>query len=201
VGGSFARRAGIHLEAIRKYVNPRKKSEIARKILSIVKGMLRTRPEVAKALEKAGSDWFWRYLYGRGDCRSQGRRPKADPGVRVSCREKNPGWWSTTHGGDPSLRTMAFSSRSGARGGQETRALPFEDRYGDDRLGIATGDVECFARQLEMQAFAALPAFFRTLLRRKSSGIPPLASRHANRRAFLPRRWSRLRALGIDRAL
>src|SRR6266852_4016135 len=50
-----------NLEAIRKYVNPpREKRKSPRKILSIVKGngYGHGGPEVAKALEKAGSDWF-----------------------------------------------------------------------------------------------------------------------------------------------
>src|SRR5438445_10577352 len=50
-----------NLEAIRKYVNPpQEKRKTPRKILSIVKGngYGHGGPEVAKALEKAGSDWF-----------------------------------------------------------------------------------------------------------------------------------------------
>src|SRR5256885_11964550 len=50
-----------NLAAIRKYVNPpHEKRESPRKILSIVKGngYGHGGPEVAKALEKAGSDWF-----------------------------------------------------------------------------------------------------------------------------------------------
>src|SRR5437879_5529674 len=55
--GALAR----NLEAIRKYVNPpQEKRKSPRKILSIVKGngYGHGGPEVAKALEKAGSDWF-----------------------------------------------------------------------------------------------------------------------------------------------
>src|ERR1700740_1147193 len=50
-----------NLEAIRKYVNPPpEKRKAPRKILSIVKGNAYGHggPQVAKALEKAGSDWF-----------------------------------------------------------------------------------------------------------------------------------------------
>jgi alanine racemase len=50
-----------NLEAIRKYVNPpREKRKTPRKILCIVKGngYGHGGPEVAKALEKAGADWF-----------------------------------------------------------------------------------------------------------------------------------------------
>src|SRR5258708_26465732 len=50
-----------NLEAIRRYVNPpHEKRKAPRKILSIVKGngYGHGGPEVAKALEKAGSDWF-----------------------------------------------------------------------------------------------------------------------------------------------
>src|SRR6516165_1265365 len=51
----------FNLEAIRKYVNPpEEKRKTPRKVLSIVKGngYGHGGPEVAKALEKAGSDWF-----------------------------------------------------------------------------------------------------------------------------------------------
>src|SRR5260370_8497385 len=50
-----------NFEAIRKYVNPpEEKRKTPRKILSIIKGngYGHGGPEVAKALEKAGSDWF-----------------------------------------------------------------------------------------------------------------------------------------------
>src|SRR5258706_6027597 len=50
-----------NLEAIRKYVNPpHEKRKTPRKILCIVKGngYGHGGPEVARALEKAGSDWF-----------------------------------------------------------------------------------------------------------------------------------------------
>src|SRR5258708_416713 len=51
----------FNLEAIRKHVNPpEEKRNTPRKVLSIVKGngYGHGGPEVAKALEKAGSDWF-----------------------------------------------------------------------------------------------------------------------------------------------
>src|SRR5437016_6077174 len=50
-----------NLKAIRRYVNPpQEKRKSPRKILSIVKGngYGHGGPQVAKALEKAGSDWF-----------------------------------------------------------------------------------------------------------------------------------------------
>ncbi len=50
-----------NLAAIKKYVNPAgEKRKAARKVLSIVKGngYGHGGPQVAKALEKAGSDWF-----------------------------------------------------------------------------------------------------------------------------------------------
>src|SRR5260370_5997209 len=50
-----------NLRAIRDFVNPKQeKRKVPRKILSIVKGNAYGHggPQVAKALEKAGSDWF-----------------------------------------------------------------------------------------------------------------------------------------------
>src|SRR6266852_8725917 len=69
-----------NLEAIRKYVNPaNEKRKTPRKILSIVKGNAYGHggPQVARALEKAGSDWFGVASAGEGvEIRKAGvRRP------------------------------------------------------------------------------------------------------------------------------
>jgi len=75
-----------NLEAIRKYVNPpQEKRKSPRKILSIVKGngYGHGGPEVSKALEKAGSDWFGVTCTDEGIAvRKAGvQKPKADPGA------------------------------------------------------------------------------------------------------------------------
>src|SRR5258708_28132604 len=58
-----------NLRAIRDYVNPaNEKRKTPRKVLSIVKGNAYGHggPQVAKALEKAGSDWFGVASAGEG---------------------------------------------------------------------------------------------------------------------------------------
>src|SRR5256884_5470523 len=100
----------------------------------------------------------WRYLHGRGDCRSQGRRTKADPGAHeFRAGRRIPAGGARPHCGDPSLRTIGVAeSCSGAPQRQETRALPFEDRYGDEPAGDCNRrrGVLCAAIG-EMQALAA----------------------------------------------
>ena len=58
-----------NFRAIRDYVNPSKESrKFARKVLSVVKGngYGHGGPQVAKALEKAGTDWFGVASAGEG---------------------------------------------------------------------------------------------------------------------------------------
>lgn len=144
----------IHnLQAIRKYVNPpEEKRKTPRKILSIVKGNAYGHggPEVALALEKAGSDWFG------VTCTEEGIALR-EAGVR------NPILILTSFvAGEESrlvkhnltavihrCEQLALLNRAAARSGRGKRAsFHLKMDTGMNRLGIAPGDVECFARQL-----------------------------------------------------
>jgi alanine racemase len=142
-----------NLEAIRQYVNPpQEKRKTPRKVLSIVKGngYGHGGPEVAKALEKAGSDWFG------VTCTDEGIAVRRN-GVRKPILVLT----SFVPGEEPRLvehdltavihrcEQLALLDRAAARWGRKKR-VPFHLKIdtGMNRLGIATGDVECFARQL-----------------------------------------------------
>ena len=142
-----------NLEAIRKYVNPpQEKRKTPRKILSIVKGngYGHGGPEVAKALEKAGSDWFGVTCTDEGIAvrRAGVRKPililtSFVPGEESRLVEHD--LTAVIHRCDQ----LALLDRAAARRGGKKR-VPFHLKIdtGMNRLGIASGDVECFARQL-----------------------------------------------------
>jgi alanine racemase len=142
-----------NLEAIREYVNPpREKRTAPRKILSIVKGngYGHGGPQVAKALEKAGSDWFGVTCTDEGIAVRQAgvRKPillltSFVPGEESRLVEHD--LTAVIH----RCEQLESLNRAAARRGGK-KAVPFHLKIdtGMNRLGIATGDVECFARQL-----------------------------------------------------
>jgi alanine racemase len=141
-----------NLQAIRKYVNPpEEKRKTPRKILSIVKGngYGHGGPEVAKALEKAGSEWFGVTCTDEGIAvRKAGvRRPilvltSFVPGEEARLVEHD--LTAVIH----RCEQLALLERVAARRGKKDVPFHLKIDTGMNRLGIATSDVECFARQL-----------------------------------------------------
>jgi alanine racemase len=141
-----------NLEAIRRYVNPpEEKRKTPRKILSIVKGngYGHGGPEVAKALEKAGSDWFGVTCTDEGIAvRKAGvQKPvlvltSFVPGEEFRLVEHD--LTAVIH----RCEQLAVLQRAAAR--RSKKRVPFHLKIdtGMNRLGIASADVECFARQL-----------------------------------------------------
>src|SRR5712664_3633702 len=141
-----------NLQAIRKYVNPpEEKRKTPRKILSIVKGngYGHGGPEVALALEKAGSDWFGVTCTDEGIAvRKAGvRKPILILTSFVSGEESRLVKHDLTaviH----RCEQLAVLERAAARHGKKHVPFHLKIDTGMNRLGIATSDVECFARQL-----------------------------------------------------
>jgi alanine racemase len=141
-----------NLQAIRKYVNPpEEKRKTPRKILSIVKGngYGHGGPEVAKALEKAGSEWFGVTCTEEGIAvRKAGvRKPvlvltSFVPGEESRLVEHD--LTAVIH----RCEQLALLERVAARRGKKRVPFHLKIDTGMNRLGIATTDVECFARQL-----------------------------------------------------
>jgi alanine racemase len=141
-----------NLQAIRKFVNPpEEKRKTPRKVLSIVKGngYGHGGPEVAKALEKAGSDWFGVTCTDEGIAvRKAGvRKPvliltSFVPGEESRLVEHD--LTAVIH----RCEQLALLDRAAAQ--RSKKRVPFHLKIdtGMNRLGIATTDVECFARQL-----------------------------------------------------
>jgi alanine racemase len=141
-----------NLQAIRNFVNPpEEKRKTPRKVLSIVKGngYGHGGPEVAKALEKAGSDWFG------VTCTDEGIAVRK-AGVRkpvLILTSFVPGEESRLVKHDLTAvihrcEQLALLDRAAARGAKKHASFHLKIDTGMNRLGIATTDVECFARQL-----------------------------------------------------
>jgi len=140
-----------NFKAIRKYVNPPEgKRKTPRKVLSIVKGngYGHGGPEVAKALEKTGSDWFG------VTCTDEGIAVRK-AGVRKPILILT----SFVPGEEPRLvkhdltavihrcQQLPLLEHAAARSGKKRVPFHLKIDTGMNRLGIATSDVECFARQ------------------------------------------------------
>jgi alanine racemase len=154
-----------NFRAIRKFVNPpEEKRKTPRKVLCIVKGngYGHGGPQVAKALEKAGSDWFGVTCTEEGiTVREAGvRKPVLvltgfSPGEEARLIEHD--LTAVIHRCDqlePLDRAAARLARRGRPSGQfrkpANKKVTFHLKMdtGMNRLGIAPSDVECFARQL-----------------------------------------------------
>lgn len=195
-----------NLHAIRKYVNPaEEKRKVPRKILSIVKGNAYGHggPEVAKVLEKAGSDWFG------VTCTDEGIAVR-EAGVRkpiLILTSFVPGEESQMVKHDLTAvihrcEQLALLERAAARRGGKKR-VPFHLKIdtGMNRLGIASSDVECFARQYGKCKHIQLTGIFSHFA---SSGVFTETAVGRQTREQEERLYAaveRLRALGIDPGL
>ena len=149
-----------NFRAIRKFMNPaEEKRKSPRKILCIVKGngYGHGGPQVAKALEKAGSDWFG------VTCTEEGIAVR-EAGVRkpvLVLTSFSPGEESRLIEHDLTAvvhrceqlkeldRAAArFLGKRGSKKGGKRVSFHLKMDTGMNRLGIAPSDVECFARQL-----------------------------------------------------
>lgn len=141
-----------NLDAIRAYVNPpAEKRAVPRKILSIVKGngYGHGGPQVAKALEKFGSDWFGVASSGEG---IEIRRA----GVRAPVLVLG-GFWQgeeellLEHNLTPAIhrceQLLAYEAAA-AKLGKKHASIHLKVDTGMNRLGIKPSDADCFAGQL-----------------------------------------------------
>jgi alanine racemase len=192
-----------NLEAIRKYVNPpHEKRKTPRKILSIIKGngYGHGGPEVAKALEKAGSDWFG------VTCTDEGIAVR-EAGVRkpiLILTSFVPGDESRLVENDLTAvihrcEQLELLNRAAGRHGGRKR-VPFHLKIdtGMNRLGIAPSDVDCFAGQLGKCKSLKLTGIFSHFA---SSGVftdTPIGQQTREQEERLYAAIERLRALGID---
>ena len=194
-----------NLAAIRQYVNPLEENRKAqRKILSIVKGngYGHGGPQVAKALEKAGSDWFGVTCTDEGIAvREAGvRRPilvltgfVAGEEARLLKHDLT----AVVHRCDQ----LPLLERASARRGGKPASFHLKIDTGMNRLGIAISDVNCFARQVSKCRHLQLTGIFSHFA---SSGVFTDSAAGKQTQEQEERFYAaldRLRALGIDPGL
>jgi alanine racemase len=196
-----------NLHAIRDFVNPKQeKRKVRRKILSIVKGNAYGHggPQVAKALEKAGSDWFGVTCTEEGiEVRKAGVRKPILVLTSFVSGEEAPllehGLTAVIHRCDQLAALERAAVHRRARRGSISFHLKIDT--GMNRLGIATCDIDCFARQLAkcphlrldgvMTHFASSEVFSNTLAGKQT--------RQQEERFYAA--LDHLRSLGIDPGL
>jgi alanine racemase len=195
-----------NLHAIRDFVNPKSEHrKTPRMILSIVKGngYGHGGPEVARALEAAGSDWFGVTSAAEGEAvRKAGvRKPilaltsfwpgeeeqllknKISPAI-IRCEQ------------------LAALESACARRKARKRSVGFQLKIdtGMNRLGIAPTDIDCFARQYEKSQYLTLEGVF-THFASSEVFAGSAASQTCEQEESFHRAVARLRALGIDPGL
>jgi alanine racemase len=142
-----------NLRSIRDFVNPpQERRKPPRKVLSIVKGngYGHGGPQVAKILEKAGSDWFG------VTCTEEGIAVRK-AGVRKPILVLTSFW----AGEEPELlkhdltpvvhrceQLQVLDRAVARRGSRKPASFHLKIDTGMNRLGIATSDIDCIARQL-----------------------------------------------------
>ena len=192
-----------NLHAIRKFVNPPgDQRKTPRKVLSIVKGngYGHGGPQVAKALEKAGSDWFGVTCTEEGIAvRKIGvRKPvliltSFVPGEESRIVEHH--LTAVIH----RCEQLAQLDRA-ARKHQSRKRVSFHLKMdtGMNRLGIAPGDVDCFARQLAKCKYLELGGIFTHFASSEVFSDTLAGHQTLEQEEKFHAALDRLRALGID---
>ena len=196
-----------NLHAIHAFVNPpEEKRKVPRKVLSIVKGngYGHGGPEVAKALEKAGSEWFGVTCTEEGIAvRKAGVRKPILVLTSFVAGEEGPllehGLTAVIH----RCEQLAVLEKAAARRRAKRGSVAFHLKIdsGMNRLGIATSDIDCFARQLAKCPHLRLGGVM-THLASSEVFTSTLAGEQTRRQEELfYGALDRLRTLGIDPGL
>src|SRR5215475_55426 len=191
-----------NLHAIRDYVNPpSEKLKMPRKVLSIVKGNAYGHggPQVAKALEKAGSDWFGVASAGEGmEIRKAGvRGPILVLGGFWPGEEKN----IVEHNLTPAIHRceqLALLEAAAAKARKKRVTFHLKVDTGMNRLGIAVADVDCFVRQLAKCKRLELGGTFTHLASSEVFTDTPTGRETPEQLSLFFSALDRLRALGVD---
>jgi alanine racemase len=191
--------------AIRDYINPvSEKRKTPRKVLSIVKGngYGHGGAQVAKALEKIGSDWFGVASAGEGiEIRKNGvRTPVLVLGGFWPGEEKNFLDYDLT----PAIHRceqLATFEAAAAKLRKKHVAIHVKVDTGMNRLGIAPSDADCFARQLVKCPHLEVDGVFTHFASSEVVNDSPtgIQTRLQTERFYMA--VDRLRALGVDTGL
>jgi alanine racemase len=191
-----------NFKAIRTYVNPAKEKRRApRQVLCIVKGNAYGHggPEVARALERAGSDWFGVTCTEEGiELRKAGvRKPililtSFVPGEEKRLLEHH--LTAVIH----RCEQLAQLEKAAARGGKRKVTFHLKIDTGMNRLGLKPSDIDCFARQLAKSPHLQLGGVMTHFASSESFADTPAGRQtHQQEERFFTA-LERLRALGID---
>jgi len=199
-----------NFRAIRKFVNPPdEKRKTPRKILSIVKGngYGHGGPQVAKALEKAGSDWFG------VTCTEEGIAVR-EAGVQKPVLVLTSFWpgeesrllehdlTAVIHRCEQLKQLDSAAARILAKkgGNQGRKRVSFHLKMdtGMNRLGITPGDVECFAGQLAKCKHLELGGVFTHFASSEVLSNTRVGEQTRQQEERFYAALDRLRALGID---
>jgi alanine racemase len=188
--------------AIRDYVNPAaEKRKTPRKVLCIVKGngYGHGGPQVSKALEKAGADWFGVASAGEGiELRKFGvRKPILVLGGFWRGEEKN----LVQHNLTPAIHRceqLAPFDAAAAKLGKKNVAFHLKMDTGMNRLGMSPNDIECFARQFAKCPHLKLGGIFTHFAASEVLTDTPMGRMTTLQMERLDGAVNRLRTLGID---
>jgi alanine racemase len=194
-----------NFRAIRDYVNPAaEKRKTPRKVLSIVKGdgYGHGGPQVAKALEKAGSEWFGVASAGEGmELRKFGvRRPILVLGGFWPGEEKNLLEYDLTPAIHRCEQLASFEAEA-AKWRKKKAPIQLKMDTGMNRLGIAPKDIDCFARQLAKCPHLEITGAFTHFASSEVLTDTPIGRQTAQQMERFHGAMDRLRGFGIDPGL
>jgi alanine racemase len=194
-----------NLHAIRDFVNPKsEKRATPRKVLCIVKGngYGHGGPQVAKALEKTGADWFGVTGATEGEqIRKAGVRK---PILALTSFWRGEEAQLLANNISPAIircEQLAALDSAATKRKFAKRSAGFHLKIdtGMNRLGIAPTDIECFARQYEKSSRLKLEGVF-THFASSEVFDGPVAGQNRRREESFYKAVERLRSLGIDPA-
>ena len=191
-----------NLDAIRKYVNPAaEKRQTPRMVLSIVKGNAYGHggPEVSKALEKFGSDWFGVASAGEGiELREAGvRKPILVLGGFWPGEERN----LIEHNLTPTIHRcehLALFDAAVAKARKKHVPIHLKIDTGMNRLGVASSDMDRFASQFAKCKHLELTGTFTHLAAAEVFTDTPTGHETAGQLERFFTALDRLRALGVS---
>ncbi len=191
--------------AIRDYVNPAsEKRNTPRMVLSIVKGngYGHGGPQVAKALEKDGADWFGVASAAEGiEIRKNGvRKPVLVLGGFWPGEEKDLLEYNLTPALHRCEQLAAFEAAA-AKLRKKHVAVHLKIDTGMNRLGIAPSDADCFARQLARCPHLELDGVFTHFASSEVLNDSPTGQQTRLQTERFYKAVDRLRALRVDTGL
>jgi alanine racemase len=192
-----------NLRAIRDFVNAKSEKRAApRKVLCIVKGngYGHGGPQVAKALEKAGADWFG--VTGATEGEQIREAGVCKPILALTSFWRGEEAQLLANNISPAIircEQLAALDSAAAKRKFAKRSAGFHLKIdtGMNRLGIAPTDIECFARQYERSSRLKLEGVF-THFASSEVFDGPVAAQNRRQEESFYKAVERLRSLGLD---